>query len=123
MDLVIVTVKRENEARVRDLEVPADMPSAQLASLIAEWCGWNQDPGGKPVRYEIHSTPPDRILAPDETLAQAQAWDGAWLVLKPDRGITQQATPSPGVPAKPSPSPIPGPTPGKGYKFVKIDED
>ena len=83
MQRVIVTVKRQDEARVRDLEVPAEVEAGRLAEMIACALRWESDPAGQPIQYEIMAEPPGRILGAQESLAEAGAWDGAWLVLQP----------------------------------------
>lgn len=77
---VVVTVVHAGEAWGRDLEVPSGVPSYQLAALIARGLGWNPAPG---VVYLVEAHPPGRALRPDESLAEAAAWDGAWLILHP----------------------------------------
>jgi WXG100 protein secretion system (Wss), protein YukD len=83
VDRVIVTVKLANEARVRDVELPANVPMAQLARALAQRLGWNQEAGDQQLSYDVEVYPPGRRLNPNETLAQASAWDGAWLVFYP----------------------------------------
>jgi hypothetical protein len=100
MQRVIVTVKRQGEARVRDLEVPAEVEAGRLAEMIAQALHWESDPAGQPVQYEIMAEPPGRVLHVQESLAEAGAWDGAWLVFQPQ----SDAPPPP-------PKPTPGPTP------------
>ena len=80
MERVIVTVKRQDEARVRDLEVPAEIEARQLAELIARALNWDSDAAGEPIEYEIAAEPLGRVLAAGESLADAGVWDGAWLV-------------------------------------------
>jgi len=85
MQRVIVTVKRQNEARVRDLEVPAEMPAKELAQTIARVLNWDINLPGAVAQYQIEahvSGKPGKVLQPDETLASAGVWDGAWLVLQ-----------------------------------------
>jgi hypothetical protein len=82
MERVIVTVKRKDEARVRDLEVPADVEASRLADLITQALHWESDAAGQPVEYEIVAEPPGRVLAPHESLAEVDAWDGSWLVFR-----------------------------------------
>lgn len=83
MRLVIVTVKREHESRVRDIVLPADAPAGALAVALARGLGWSHDQAGQPLAYSIRIFPPGRFLQPHETLATADAWDGTWLVLCP----------------------------------------
>jgi hypothetical protein len=83
MDHVLVTIKRVNEARVRDIMLPADMPIGQLAAILAAKLEWDIDPASEPVTYLVEADPPGRYLRQDETLAEAGAWDGSWLVFHP----------------------------------------
>ncbi len=83
MERVIVTVKREGEARVRDLEVPAQVEAQRLVDLIAAALRWQTDPAGQRLAYQIEAQPLGRRLAPTETLEDAGVWDGSWLVLHP----------------------------------------
>jgi hypothetical protein len=76
MRRVIVTVKCEGLAEARDLEVPTTMPAARLAGQIARALG--QPPGD----YRVEAFPPGRALGPEETLADAGAWDGAWVIVQ-----------------------------------------
>lgn len=101
MERVIVTVRLAHEARGRDLEVPAEIEAAHLAELIAEALQWRKDPAGRPVRYEIRAEPPGRALRPGESLADAGAWDGSWLVLQPvdDGAIAPKSVQTAGTPS------------------------
>ena len=101
MQRVIVTVKLEGENPVRDLEVPAEVESGRLAEMIAGALRWETDPAGQPIQYEIMAEPPGRVLDAQESLADAGAWDGAWLVFRP-LGDAPIAVPEP-VPSPPSP--------------------
>jgi hypothetical protein len=75
MGRVIVTVKVEGLPEARDLEVPATEPAGRLAERIALALG--RPPGP----YSLEAFPPGRVLAPGETLAEAGAWEGAWLII------------------------------------------
>jgi hypothetical protein len=98
MQRAIVTVKRQQESRVRDLEVPTDVEAGRLARMIAQALHWESDAAGQPIEYEIMAEPPGRTLGAQESLAEAGAWDGAWLVFQPVGGLPP-----------PPPSPPPGP--------------
>lgn len=135
MEHVIVTVKREGEAQVRDLEVPVEMNAETLVHEITLSLGWG---GG----YEIYAVPPERVLNPRETLAQAGVWDGAWLVFKPSGSAPKggfSSTPTPVAPPSigpvggwrplditPSPTAsqeTPPPQPSGGFAWKRVDED
>jgi len=113
MQRVIVTVKRQNKARVRDLEVPAEVEAERLSKMIAQALRWESDPAGQPVEYEIRAEPPGRVLASQESLAEAGAWDGAWLVFRP---LGQEPPPP-----KPAASPTPTSEPVAGWRPLGID--
>ena len=68
---------------MRDLEVPAEVDSAQLTRLIAEALHWDGDAAGVQQDYDIVALPLGRPLQPEESLASAGIWDGAWLVFHP----------------------------------------
>jgi hypothetical protein len=91
MERVIVEVKLHGEDRGRDLEVAPDLPVAELAGVVAQALGWPHS-DGPAAGYAVEATPPGRTLRPNETLADAQAWDGATLVF---RRRDAQAAPQP----------------------------
>ena len=91
MDHVVVTVKRANEARVRDILLPAHMPIAELADILARKLEWDRDADNREVVYDVVAEPPGRLLRKDETLAQAGAWDGSWLVFHPQGSVPEAA--------------------------------
>lgn len=95
MNQVIVTVKRHNETRVRDMELPTDVDASELAEMIVSVLRWDSGPGGQPqpLDYVIEAHPLGRVLQPDESLGEAGVWDGAWLVLHPNTaGIANMAS-------------------------------
>ena len=64
MQRVIVTVKRKDENKVRDLEVPAEVEVGQLTEMIAKALRWETDPAGQPIQYKIMAEPPGRAAGP-----------------------------------------------------------
>lgn len=118
MERVIVTVKRAGEARVRDLEVPAEVKTSQLADLIASALQWQSDPAGQAMRYEIKAEPLGRLLQPHESLADAGVWDGSWLVFQPVGAMPWQDT-TRQPPSRPEPAPSRG-TPVSGFRDLGI---
>lgn len=70
---LLVTVRRDDEAEGRDLEVPAGVPSSELTALVGSALGWSSD-------YRIRLEPGGRVLKGDESLVQAGALNGTWLV-------------------------------------------
>lgn len=114
MHRVIVTVKRQGETRVRDLEVPAEVEIQRLAQLIASALHWETNLAGKPLDYKIEAHPPGRFLQPAESLASAGVWDGSWLVFHSDANarITDPSK------SQAAPTPVDAPSAG-GSPFVK----
>ena len=105
MESAIVTIQREGEAWVQDIEVPLDMSASELAQQLALALGWPGD-------LEIYAVPPQRVLAPHETLAQAGVWDGARLIFRPSsrggRGAGQTAPTSSPTTTAPPAGPVSG---------------
>ncbi|MBM4431432.1 MAG: hypothetical protein FJ026_13975 [Chloroflexi bacterium] len=112
MERAIVTVKRQGEAWVRDLEVPTDVEATRLVELIAETLRLKTDAAGQPVEYELEAHPPGRKLKPDETLHSAGVWDGSWLVLKPIGRV---------APDQPLPPTTQGSGPVMGWRPLGVD--
>jgi hypothetical protein len=96
MDRVIVTIKREGDSQSRDLEVPTNMPVRQMASIISRALGWEMDAQGRQVQFQVGAQPPGRILQDEETLADVQAWDGAWLIFYEAKNRAGSGTPAQG---------------------------
>lgn len=137
MERVIVSVKRKGDSQARDLEVPVEMTAEALVQEISLALGWGSG-------YEIYAVPPERVLSPHETLAQAGVWDGAWLVLQPagsapPGGFSPPPAPTP-VPPDPrgpvrgwrplgvappvaAPQETPSPPPSGGFTWRRVDED
>ena len=92
MQRVLVTVKRKDETRVRDLEVPAEVEVSYLAHLIAAALHWETDVVGQPVTFEVEAQPLGRRLSPHESLAGAGVWDGSWLILDPLTNVSAPPT-------------------------------
>lgn len=97
MQRVIVTVKRKDEARVRDLEVPTDVEAGRLAEMVARALHWESDAAGQPVHYQIEAHPLGRVLQVHESLASAGVWDGSWLVFFSEGRYPQVGDRTPGV--------------------------
>jgi len=79
----IVTIAVAGEPGDIDVEVSANMPGEALATAIAEALGWETGRSSMPVTYDIELLGAGRRLRPDETLAQAEAWDGSRLIFHP----------------------------------------
>lgn len=141
MERIIVTVKRQQEAQVRDLEVPAAVQVAQLVDMIAAALHWDRDSAGGAVRYQIEAEPPGRLLQAEETLTKAGVRDGAWLTFIPtvdhkepiSAPPVESADASPAPPADTQPPPPKGPVlkweslfpdgrPEPGIKSAELDE-
>lgn len=105
MHRVIVTVKAPFQAHALDLEVPATVPAALLAELLVRELAeagqglagagegltgaGGAEAGGSTAAggYALAASPPGRLLRPDETLADAGVWTGAWLLLVKRQGV------------------------------------
>jgi len=79
---VIVNIRKDGQARGHDLEVPTEVPSEQLAKMVAEALNWDIGTIKRPSRYAIRDISSGRILQPDESLADAGLWDGTYLALQ-----------------------------------------
>src|SRR5438876_12069470 len=79
---VVVTVRREGDdvADGRDLKLPISVPAGELSRLVQAALGWAALPDQLCIRVE----PGGRVLGPQESLARAGVWDGAWLVFTAD---------------------------------------
>ncbi len=86
MERVVVTVKRLDEAKVRDLDVPAGLGADELADVIASALHWDRDSSGKKKAFNIKADPPGRVLKQGETLLSAGVMDGAWLTFIQEGG-------------------------------------
>ena len=75
MERIIVTVKRRDEAKVRDLDLPAELEISELSNVIANALNWDSGKKG----FSIQADPPGRVLKNHETLHSAGVVDGAWL--------------------------------------------
>lgn len=123
MSRVIVTVKREGEARVRDLEVPSDMEAGHLSEMIAHtlhWdSDWDSDRAGQAAHYQIEAQPLGRVLQTTESLENAGVFDGAWLVFKSSK-TADRVSSAVGSAATTSEQHLPtgGPTTGRTTKIL-----
>ncbi len=122
MEIVTVTVKRKDEAQLHDMQVPLDLPAVRLAESVALALDW-RDADGRLGDFVLEVFPPSseqgRFMRLDETLAEASAWDGSWVVFHP-------STSAPGVGTAPQPSatssqpPAPADSPVvKGWRQVQ----
>lgn len=80
MSRAMLTVTLEEKGLSLDLEVPTDLPAADLCSLIvrALWPEVEENNG----TLQMKALPIGRALLPHETLADAGVWDGGWLVIQ-----------------------------------------
>lgn len=134
MESVIVSVKRGDVDWSWDLELPAELPLAKLAPLIARALRWavaeDQPLGG----YQVEAQPPHRPLGPNDTLAGAGVWDGAWLSFFPGPSVTgrpevEMPTDAPsrgwrrlGETAPPEPAPPVQKKSSGGFAWKQVDE-
>lgn len=77
MERVIVTVVAPGGSVACDLELPAELEVRALAPAIARCLA----PGNGAGEFRLEACALNRPLRPEETLAGAGVWDGAWLVL------------------------------------------
>jgi uncharacterized ubiquitin-like protein YukD len=94
---VVVSVRREDEAHGRDLEIPAEVPASELTSLLGSALGWRVDEG-RPLHIRIE--PSGRLLRDDESLDAAGVVDGARLVFTPALDRVAPPTEVPGAPVE-----------------------
>ena len=76
---VILEVRSPDESRPIDLELPAEVPAAELGLLIGAALQKSRDMRGQPLYFEIRIQPGSRRLSSTTTLADASAWDGQTL--------------------------------------------
>lgn len=76
MSKVIVTVKSSKSAG-KDYEIPTDMTATNIIRNLAEVLGL--PPNTAAVTYRIMVEPQGRYLRSNETLAEAEVFDGAVL--------------------------------------------
>lgn len=81
MERAIINIRHRGDKHSWDLEVPAEIPAAQLALSIAIALGWTESTND--VQYRIKIEPGNRFLQADESLADAGVWDGSTIVLHP----------------------------------------
>ena len=102
MRRVVVTVKRENETRVQDLELPADVPVREwLGELVTvlDWPRSDEPRGGYSLVAHGPRTPEKGIPVPqDACLCDVGVRDGFWLV-----GVAARAQVPPSAPVLSSP--------------------
>lgn len=108
----MVSVKCLGKTQVYDVELAIDIPVRELCATLAAGLGWDTDDQGRVATYSVETHPPGRLLRPDETLAQAQVWDGTWLVLHP-----HHATVPPTAPETPRQN---DPLPGAGFVWKQV---
>jgi hypothetical protein len=85
MKRVVVTVKREGEARVQDLELPADVPVQEWLDEMVDVLKWDTSSGSLQIGYQLKAygprTPEEGVpIQPHATLEDSGVRDGFWLV-------------------------------------------
>jgi len=131
---VIVSVRRSDVDWSWDLEAPAELPLAKLAPLIARALRWavaeDQPLGG----YQVEAQPPNRPLGPQDTLAGAGVWDGAWLTFFPGPTVAGRVEVEPptdgpsrgwrqlGASSTSSPEPPAPKKPSSGFAWKQVDD-
>lgn len=132
MERIIVSLE-EDTLPPRDLELPLEITVSELLQELSLAFGLRGE-------QEIFASPPERLLMPQETLAQAGLQDGARLFLRPrgsHRSFPVSAPPIPSSPAfghgplagwrplenLPVSSSPPSENPSRGFQWQRIDED
>lgn len=134
METIIITLRKEDGQEL-DLEVPREVCAADLVQELALTFGLSGN-------FQVFADPPNRLLAPHETLAQASVWDGARLMLTsggrmPASSPVAAPPPPPNVPpggplggwrpldlgGQAPPSAPDSPPPSGGFTWKQIDED
>jgi hypothetical protein len=85
MKRVVLTVKREGEARVQDLELPADVPVQEWLDEMVDVLKWETTSGSLQIGYQLKAygprTPEEGVsIQPHATLEDSGVRDGFWLV-------------------------------------------
>lgn len=122
MEAVTVTVKRKDEAQLHDMQLPLDLPAVRLAESVALALDW-RDADGRLGNFVLEVFPPGseqgHFMRLNETLAEAGAWDGSWVVFHPSTaapGVSEAQQPS--VTASQPPAPADTPV-VKGWRQVQ----
>ena len=76
---IIVNVRRADQNADYDLEVPAETPMAELSRYISLALGW-QDLIDKGNNCFVYAMYPERVISSENSLAEAEIWDGSTLV-------------------------------------------
>lgn len=120
MKRVVVTVKRKGEARVQDLELPANVPVGEFLEEMTEVLGWD-DPGYSLLAYGPHSPESGETVAETQTLQEAGVSDGFWLVAVPEPGMVRRfQPPKPIYSSVPSETAVPDRDPGVGLEKPSV---
>lgn len=78
---VIVSLKVQGESTRRDIQLPIDVPTGEIANILAKALLGNAYVGDGSVKYYLKSDPPGRFLDGKETLFDAGVWDGFNMML------------------------------------------
>lgn len=81
MQRVIVCIRTSAAAPGRDLEVPAEVPSGELAAMLSLALRKPTLEADGHARYGLAILPSGKELSPNQSLADAGVWDGARLLL------------------------------------------
>ncbi|MCX7749941.1 MAG: EsaB/YukD family protein [Clostridia bacterium] len=81
MNRVIVTVEIPDSSTTYDMELPNDIPSGELAQMIAKSLHLEDNTSVRGTFFKIQADPPGRVLGEEETLAEAGVWDGSFITL------------------------------------------
>jgi hypothetical protein len=81
LEKVIVAVKRPEDTRPHDLELPAEIPISELSLLIVEAMHW--DSSFSSNNYSLKAHPAEKILDPQQTLISALVRTGSTIEFIP----------------------------------------
>ena len=74
MDMVIVTIKSQEEKQLMDIEIPFDITAEELAASLTNYMQL------KEIK-SLWAEPLHRELLKKETLKEAGVWEGSYLIL------------------------------------------
>lgn len=88
MGKIIVSVQRQGDSNYKDIELSSSITGKYLLQMTAELFGKVNSANSQEIQYDIRVDPPGRMLGENQTLQDANIWDGAWLTFVP-RNIPQ----------------------------------
>jgi pSer/pThr/pTyr-binding forkhead associated (FHA) protein len=89
---IVVNVRHVAEDQALDLELPAEIPVGQLIHLLLRAFAKGSPPANSPPYFQLRLDSEKQPLPLDESLAERNVWDGAYLALEPAPAARPQAT-------------------------------